>query len=203
MKVGILGGTFDPPHIAHLALAEAAREQLSLDSVLFIPAGEPWRKSGRAVTDAIDRLAMAQVAIEGNDAFGLSDIEVRHAGPTYTADTLRALAGERLDDSFWFIVGADALADLPNWHEPERIVQHAMLAVAPRGGDDAVPGTGGARSNVAEVPGIASERIVRFDAPRIDLSSSLIRERVRTGRSIRYLVPDRVRAYIEAHALYA
>lgn len=196
MKVGILGGTFDPVHLGHLLLAQEALEQLSLDEVLFIPAGEPWRKSNRPITDATHRLAMLQLAIDGNHAFGLSDIEVRRDGPTYTADTLAALAGERLDDAFWFIVGADALADLPNWHEPERIVRHAMLAVAPRDAQEV---------NVATltVPGLSPGRIVQFDAPRIAISSSDIRARAGAGRSLRYLVPDRVRQYIEAHGLYA
>ena len=195
MKVGILGGTFDPVHIAHLVLAQAALEQLALDQVLFIPAGEPWRKSHRAITDASHRLAMLELAIEGNDGFGISDIEVRRDGPTYTADTLASLAGERLDDAFWFIVGADALADLPNWHEPERIVRHAMLAVAPRDAQEV---------NVAalSIEGLTADRIAQFDAPRLAISSTDIRERVASARGIRYLVPDAVREYIEGHGLY-
>ncbi|MGH7622738.1 MAG: nicotinate-nucleotide adenylyltransferase, partial [Gemmatimonadaceae bacterium] len=132
VRVGVLGGTFDPVHNGHLILAEQARVELALDLVLFIPAGEPWRKSQRAITPGSERLAMLRLAIEGNDGFGISDIELRRPGPTYTADTLETLAAERLDDEFWFIIGSDALADMPNWHEPERIVRHATLAVAPR-----------------------------------------------------------------------
>ena len=195
MKVGILGGTFDPVHVAHLVLAEQARDQLGLDQVLFVPAGEPWRKAHRTITDATHRLAMLQIALEGNEDFALSDIELRRDGPTYTADTLAALAGERLDDAFWFMVGADALADLPHWHEPERIVKHAMLAVAPRDVQEV-------NLTALAVPGITPDRIVQFDAPRMAISSSEIRARIAAGRTVRYLVPERVRQYIEAHGLY-
>ena len=194
MKVGVLGGTFDPVHNGHLALAEHAREQLALDLVLFIPAGEPWRKAHRTITSAEHRLAMLRLAIDGNDAFGISDIELRRNGPTYTADTLEALAAERLDDEFYFIIGADALADLPNWHEPERIAQHAILAVAPR--DDRA-------ADAAEPPihGIAN-RIQRFHMPPIDVSSTDIRARVAAGASITDLVPPAVERYIRDQALY-
>jgi len=195
MKVGILGGTFDPVHLGHLVLGEQARAELSLDQVLFIPAGNPWRKGDRAVTPAEHRLAMLRVAVEDNDGFGISDIELRREGPTYTADTLAALAGERLDDAFWFIVGEDALADLPRWHEPERIVAHALLAVAPRTDGAAAPAT-------ALLPAAIRERTVRFPMPRLDISSTDIRTRVAAGRSIRYLVPDAVARYISEQGLY-
>lgn len=194
MRTGVLGGTFDPVHVAHLIIAEHAREALALDLVLFVPAGDPWRKSHRAITAAEHRLAMLTLAIAGNDAFGVSDLELRRDGPTYTADTLAALAGERLDDEFWFIAGADALADLPNWHEPARIVKHARLAVAPRDARDADVLAQG----VAEF----RDRIDLFDAPRLEISSTEIRARVAEGRSIRYLVPDAVAAYIAETGLY-
>ncbi len=194
MRIGVLGGTFDPVHIAHLRLAEEAREALRLDEVMFVPAGDPWRKSEHPITAAEHRLAMLELAVEGNDDFAISNIELRREGPSYTADTLEALAGERLDDEFWFIIGADALADLPNWHEPARIVAHARLAVAPREAQDA---------NVAAltIPGI-SERIDTFSMPELDVSSSDIRARVAAGRSIRYLVPDAVGGYIARQGLY-
>jgi nicotinate-nucleotide adenylyltransferase len=194
MKIGVLGGTFDPVHIAHLVIAEHAREALSLDTVLFIPAGEPWRKGHREITDAEHRLAMLQLAIAGNDVFGISDVELRRDGPTYTADTLEALAGERLDDEFWFIVGADALADLPHWHEPARIVRHARLAVAPRDVQDA--------NIVAQGVAEFRDRIDLFDAPRMEVSSTDLRTRVAAGRSIRYLAPDAVVDYVDKHGLY-
>jgi len=194
MRTGVLGGTFDPVHVAHLVIAEHAREALALGLVLFVPAGDPWRKSHRAITAAEHRLAMLTLAIAGNDAFGVSDLELRREGPTYTADTLAALAGERLDDEFWFIAGADALADLPHWHEPARIVKHARLAAAPRDARDADVLAQG----VAEF----RDRIDLFDAPRLEISSTDIRARVAEGRSIRYLVPDAVAAYIAETGLY-
>ncbi len=196
MRVGILGGTFDPVHLGHLILAEQARAELPLDLVLFIPAGDPWRKSHREVTGAEHRLAMLRLAVEDNDAFGISDIELRREGPTYTADTIEALAGERLDDEFFLIVGADALADLPNWHEPGRIIRHAILAVAARAGERA---SGIALSSV---PGVA-RRTVQFEMPRVDISATGIRERVAKGRTIRYLVPAPVERYIAEQGLYA
>jgi nicotinate-nucleotide adenylyltransferase len=194
MKVGVLGGTFDPVHLGHLILADQAREALALDEMLFIPAGEPWRKSSREITTAEHRLAMLGAAIDGNDAFGISEVELRRPGPTYTADTLEALAGERLDDIFYFIIGADALADLPAWHDPARIVLHALLAVAPR---DGLPAT----RRVPGVPGIEG-RIEQFAMPRIEISSTDIRARVAAGTSIRYMVPAAVEAYIRKHKLY-
>jgi nicotinate-nucleotide adenylyltransferase len=194
VNVGILGGTFDPVHNGHLLLAERAREQLQLDEVLFIPAGDPWRKSNRVVTPAEHRLAMLQLAIADNDAFGISGVELARGGPTYTADTIEALASERLDDAFWFILGSDALDDLPNWREPERIVRHAMLAVAARESRDVDE----AASRVPKV----RDRIVPIVCPRYDVSSTDIRARVAAGQSVRYLVPEPVRLYIEERGLY-
>jgi nicotinate-nucleotide adenylyltransferase len=195
MNVGVLGGTFDPVHNGHLILAEHARTQLALDIVLFVPAGDPWRKSHRAITPAKHRLAMLMLAIEGHPALGISDIELRHAGPTYTADTLEALAAERLDDAFYFIVGADALADLPAWHEPARIVQHAMIAVAQRSGSEV-------EAAIAAVPQLA-HRIVRFDMPATSISSTDVRAHAAAGDNITTLVPPPVARYISEHNLYA
>lgn len=196
MRLGILGGTFDPVHIAHLVMAEEAIAQLSLDEVLFLPAGDPWRKSDeRRITEAQHRLAMLRIAIAGNSRFGISDLEVRREGPSYTADTLAALAAERLDDEFFFLLGADAFADIPHWHEPHRIVDHAILAVAPREMADV-------RDLLSRATGIDLDRVRRFEMPRIDVSSTDVRERVRLGRPVRYLLPAGVWEYIEGHGLY-
>ena len=135
MRVGILGGTFDPPHIAHLILAEVAREQLNLDKVLFIPAGDPWRKSDRTVTSGSHRLAMTKLAIKGNAAFEIDDCEIRREGATYTVDTLRELRARlHPDDVLVFLVGQDALADMPHWRDPAGIAEAAVIAIAPRDG---------------------------------------------------------------------
>jgi nicotinate-nucleotide adenylyltransferase len=196
MRIGILGGTFDPVHIGHLIMADEAIAQLSLAEVLFVPAGDPWRKSDeRRITPAEHRLAMLQIAVAGDDRFGISDIEVRREGPSYTADTLAALAAERLDDELVFLLGADAFADLPHWHEPHRIVGHAMLAVAPRA-------TADLRDLLARVTGISLDRVLKFEMPRVDVSSTDVRERIARGRPVRYLLPPGVASYIDEHGLY-
>ncbi len=228
MNTGILGGTFDPVHLGHLILAEQARAHLGLDRVLFVPAGQPWRKSHRAITPAAHRLAMLRLAIgdgavEDRDdgvsdgagdadrrgdsrdardgAFEISEIELRRPGPTYTADTLAQLAAEHPDDAFYFIIGADSLADLPNWHEPQRILREATLAVAPRGDDVAVDIDATAQALRVPAADLKSS-IAELPMPRIEITSTDIRARVREGRSIRYLVPAAVEAYIAEHRLY-
>jgi nicotinate-nucleotide adenylyltransferase len=180
----LLGGTFDPPHLGHLVLAECAWQQFG-GRVLFVPAGDPWRKAGMKVTAAEHRLAMSELATGPNPNFGVDAREVSRPGPTYTVETLEALVAAGHEEIV-LILGADALHDLPNWKEPERIRELATLAVAARE-DDEVP----------EGPGIVALRM-----PLIELSSTLVRERVAEGRSIRYLVPDAVRDYIAHHRLY-
>ncbi|MEX2246335.1 MAG: nicotinate-nucleotide adenylyltransferase [Dehalococcoidia bacterium] len=194
MRVGLLGGTFDPVHNGHLSLAEHAMTGLRLDEMLFVPAGEPWRKGHREITAGEHRLAMLRLAIEGSDAFGICDIELRRPGPTYTADTVEELAGERLDDEFWFVLGADALADIPHWHEPERIVRHAKLGVAARAGEDLMAAVGA-------VPQFTG-RIEVFEMPRVDISSTDVRIWVASGRSVAGMVPPAVEAYIRERGLY-
>ena len=187
MAIGLLGGTFDPPHIGHLALAECARVQLGLDRVHFLPAGDPWRKAGAGVTPRGRRLAMTRLAIAGNPDFLLDAREIERDGPTYTVDTLRELRDEGVG-GIALILGGDALADMPAWREPEAIAALATLAVAPRGDEQAAPAAGAA-AVVVEMPPIA-------------LSSTLLRERVRAGKPIRYLTPEAVEAYIRGHGLY-
>jgi len=199
MRLGVFGGTFDPVHIGHLRLAESAREEaeLSLDKVLFVPAGEPWRKKERLVSAAAHRMAMLRLAIEGNDAFELSKVELEREGPSYTVETLEALAKQQPGDELFLIMGEDALADLPKWREPERIVALAKLAVASRG--DSSP----ERLDAIEkaLPGVLA-RVIWVPMEVLQISGSDIRESVRRGWSIRYLVPDAVEAYIHQHALY-
>ena len=185
MRLGVLGGTFDPVHIGHLVLGEAAREQLSLDSVLFVPAGMQWRKSGREIAPADHRVAMVELAVADNPAFEVSTVEVERPGPSYTADTLEELA-ETPDAQLFLILGKDAYGDLPNWVRPERIRELATLAVAARNGEGVT----------VEPPA------VRLEMPEIGISATAIRERVAAGRSIRYMVPAAVEAYIRKHGLY-
>jgi nicotinate-nucleotide adenylyltransferase len=206
---GILGGTFDPIHIGHLAIAEEARETLGLERVVFVPAGEPPHKPGRRISAASDRLAMVARAIADNPAFELSRLEVDRPGPSYAVDTLQILAdhsrevGQRPD--LTFILSDEALAGLPTWREPRQLLELARLAVVPRafsgsnGRDRPVPID---RAWVAQqFPGLEG-RVVFLDGPRLAVSASEIRDRVAAGRSVRYLLPPAVLAYISDHDLY-
>jgi nicotinate-nucleotide adenylyltransferase len=193
LRLGILGGTFDPVHLGHLILAETAREENSLDRVLFIPTGLPWRKSGRNIAPAEHRLAMLRLAIEGNDSFEISTVEVDRGGPSYTADTLEELGDTYPGADFFFIMGEDSLADLPNWRRPQRIVELATLLVAGRGGAEGPPGSA--------PPGLEA-RVEWLRMPLVQISATDIRERVRRGRSVRYFVPAAVEEYIREHGLY-
>ena len=198
MRLGVLGGTFDPPHVGHLILAEEARTRLRLERVLFVPAGDPWRKAGQDITPVEHRLAMVRLLLVSDPYFEVSTLEVERQGPSYTVDTLEALHrqyGPGLE--LYFILGEDALHDLPNWKEPARLISLTWLAVAPRPPERAWTT---ADLEVA-VPGI-SERIVALPMPTIDISSSDLRERARAGLSLRYLVPLDVEEYIRRHGLY-
>lgn len=196
MKLGVLGGTFDPPHAAHLVLAEQARELLALDRVLWVPAGEPWRKAERAITPAEHRVQMVRLAIAGNEAFELSTLELERDGPSYSVDTLAALRELRPEDELVFVMGEDALHDLPNWREPERIIELAQLGVAAREGLRTSP-----EQLDGLLPGLAG-RVLWITMPRLDISATDLRERAAAGRSLRYLVPDAVARYIAQQAIY-
>jgi nicotinate-nucleotide adenylyltransferase len=194
-SLGVFGGTFDPVHLAHLAVAEAARDAQGLERVLFIPAGSPPHKLGHAITDAEDRLAMVELAIAGNPAFDVSRMELDRSGPSFTVDTLEALAATTRD--LTLIVSAEAFLELPSWHEPRRLLELARLVVLPR---DGYPDAGQAFLDAA-FPGVAT-RAVFLDGPRLRISASELRDRAASGRSLRYLVPDAVAAYIGDHGLY-
>ncbi len=195
--VGILGGTFDPPHLAHLAVAEEAREVLGLSRVLFIPAGQPWQKADRPVTPGRLRVAMLERAIAGNRAFVLDTGEIDRPGPSFTIDTLTALAASGAASDPWFILSSEALDGFATWREPERILSLARLCVVPRG-DAPMAALAAFRARFR----VADERLAVLDHPRLAISSTEIRARVRAGRSIRYLVPDAVAALIAEYALY-
>lgn len=195
-QIGLLGGTFDPVHLAHLRLGEEAAEQLGLDRVLFVLAPRPWRKADRRITATEHRLTMLRLAIADNPRFAVSTIELDRPGPTYTADTLQALRDELDPASLHFILGTDALNDLPNWQRPDAILRLARLAVAAR--------TGGSLPEPAvldsRVPGLGN--VERLQMPRLAISSTEIRRKAAAGRSIRYLVPNAVAEYIGSHGLY-
>lgn len=195
---GVLGGTFDPVHIGHLAAAEEAREALGLERILFVPAALPPHKVDRPVTAPEHRSAMVELAIARNPAFELSRIELDRSGPSYTVDTLEALAaGLETPGELVLIMSSEAFRDLRTWHRPERILELARIAVVPR---DGYPDAG--RAFLAEhFPGF-EDRAVFLAGPRLRLSGTELRERAALGRSLRYLVPDAVATYIGDHALY-
>ena len=198
MRVGILGGTFDPPHLGHLVVAQMALEQLVLEEVLFVPTGQPWMKTGQEVTAAYHRLAMVRLAVEENAAFRLSDMEVRREGPSYAVDTLEELRRARSFLEMFFIVGEDAVRELPRWRQPQRLLELCTLAVYRR------PAT--RRVTARELTALgtdASRRAVLLKGPRIGISATDLRERVAKGLSLRYLVPPAVEEYIQRHGLYA
>ncbi len=190
MRVGILGGTFNPPHIAHLIIAETIRVARSLDQIRWIPAGSPPHKS--TDTTAEHRLAMTRLAIAGNPGFVVSDLEIARGGASYTIDTVEALQETEPDVDFSLLIGSDSLADLLTWRRPDDIVARVPLIVYPRPGAEPNP----------EAATRYAGRISYAEAPLIDLSSQSIRHRVRQGLSVRYLVPDAVNAYIAEHDLY-
>jgi len=198
MKVGIMGGTFDPIHIAHLIIAEEARTRLELDRVIFIPAGEPWMKPGHIVSLAEQRVEMVKLAISSNAAFSLSLIEIERPGPTYTVDTLEQLLGELgYDTQLFLLLGWDSVAELPAWKAPYRVSKMATVVSFPRPGFN--------KPEVAALeramPGI-TERMVFLEEPYLEISSTGIRKRIADGGSVRYLVPDSVRQYIIEYRLY-
>jgi nicotinate-nucleotide adenylyltransferase len=195
--LGIMGGTFDPIHVGHLAIAEEARDALALDRVLFVPAGEPPHKSAESVTPVEHRVAMVAAAIVDNPDFELSTVEVDREGPSYTVETVEELARAYPGTELHVILSAETLAELPTWHEPDRLFAAARVAVVPREGYPAPDPAWLA----ASFPGRES-RVDYLEGPRLGLSSTAIRRRVATGRSIRYLVPDAVGSYITDQQLY-
>jgi len=200
-RVGILGGTFDPVHYGHLVIAEQVREALSLDRVLFVPAALPPHKIGLAITPARDRAAMVELAIAGNPTFAMSGVELDREGPSYTADTLVELTADAarrgVARELFFILSTEALAGLATWHDPDRILSLCRLAVVPRPGSP-MPG----RLELATRFGPNADRIVAVETVPLAHSASAVRARAAAGRSIRYLVPPAVEAYICEHRLY-
>jgi nicotinate-nucleotide adenylyltransferase len=195
-SVGVFGGTFDPIHHGHLAIAEEAREALGLEVVRFVPAAASPFKTERVVSDAGHRLAMVEAAIAGNPAFVSSRVELDRPGPSYTVDTLEAVAAEGIGDA-WLILSSEALAGLPRWREPGRILDLARLAVVPRGGFDPL----GDAWVAEQFPG-RQDRFAFLPGPLLPISGSVVRRRAAAGRSVRYLVPDDVARYIAHHRLY-
>ncbi len=198
MKIGVLGGTFDPIHTGHLVLAEEVRLRLGLAEVLFVPAGRPWLKSGTPISPAEHRVRMVRLAIAGRPYFKLSTMEVDRPGPSYTVDTMLKLKSQLASgEELYFILGWDNLEELPRWHEPKRLIELCRLVAVPRVGCP-VPDL---KTLEADVPGLF-KRVIMLDKPEIDISASVIRERVARGLSIEHLVPEAVGKYIREQKLY-
>lgn len=196
MRIGILGGSFDPVHLGHLKLAETAFKQADLDRVIFVPAGYQWRKADQEMAPAGDRCEMVRLAIAGQPHFELSTLEVERDGPSYSDVTLQALQKKWPEADLVFILGRDALDDLPDWHAPERVLELATLAVAGRAD------SGGSAPSEG-LPGGLRGRVIWLDMLPVNVSATDIRERVWSGRSIEGLVPEAVREYIAAENLYS
>ncbi|MEA2717371.1 MAG: nicotinate-nucleotide adenylyltransferase [Actinomycetota bacterium] len=192
-RLGVLGGTFDPVHIGHLAAAVNARHALRLDRVLLVVAHHPWQKSGRPITPAADRLAMVEAAVADRNGLEASRIEIDRGGDTYTADTLEQLHHEDPQTHLFLIVGTDVAAELHTWKRPDIVARLATLAVVGRGGVD-----------VHDAAALGPEwRVERVDMPPLDISSSELRQRLGDGRPVDFLVPDPVINLIRQRGLYA
>jgi nicotinate-nucleotide adenylyltransferase len=196
LRVGILGGAFNPPHIGHVVCAQEALERFELDKVLLIPVGEAPHREIEQDPGAEARLEMCELAVADDERFEVSRVEVDREGSSYTVDTLRGLAESSPDDERFLILGGDQAATLASWRDPDEVLKLATVAVVER--------TGFSREAIAvEIASLGGARYVRFfDMPRIDVSSTMVRRRVAGGRPIRYLVPDRVAGYIAEQGLY-
>ena len=198
MNIGVLGGTFDPVHAGHLVIAEEARLRLSLARVIFVPAGQPWLKTGRTLTPAVHRVEMVRQAIAAKPYFELSIIEVDRPGPSYSVETITILQQQLgAEARFFFLVGWDSLAELPQWKEPDRLIQLCKVVAVTRPGFSRPD----LKALESSVPGV-TQSVVWLDIPPVDISSSDIRKRVAQGLSIHDLVSDEVESYIKEKKLY-
>lgn len=196
MRIGVFGGTFDPIHMGHLAVAEEVRSCLELEEVCFVPAGDPWMKAGQPLTAAYDRLAMTRLAVEDNPFFRVSTVELEASGPSYTIDTLKALREEYGPEAkLFFILGTDAFVRFEEWKNPQGILDIAHLVVVDRPG-----ATTWAEDLGDELT--STGRVERVRSLHLEISASELRRRVAEEESIRYLVPEPVERYIYARGLY-
>ena len=201
MRIGVFGGTFDPVHLGHLIVAEQAREQGRLDEVWFVPAPRPPQKGGQPITRFEARVEMLALAIAGNPTFKIDEIEKERSGPSYTVETLAELQRRHPGDSFFLLIGSDSLLDLPNWRDPGGILARAGLLVTARPGSPLYTA-----DELRGRLGLAADAPLSLEvvwAPPIDIASRVLRRKVSEGRSIRYMVPRAVEAYIQDKRLYA
>lgn len=216
LRLGLLGGTFNPIHLGHLILAESFRERLSLDQVLFVPAGIPPHKDTHGIAAPLHRYAMVSLAVAGHPAFAASDVELRRSGPSYSVDTVEMLAGEWPGSRLFFLMGSDTFLDLPSWRTPERLAPWSTLAVGTRAESGFDPEGAAARAVLARIGGrgwarvpptpveaIAAGEVVLIEALSLPVSAREVRRRLLARESVRYLVPLAVAEYIVQHRLYA
>jgi nicotinate-nucleotide adenylyltransferase len=196
VRLGILGGTFNPPHLGHLVCAQEAYLELGLERVLLIPARIPPHKPVDEEPGPEHRLELCRLAAGEDDRFAVSDLEIKRDGPSFTVDTLEELHSQAPDSELFLIVGGDVAAGLPRWREPERVLALSTLAVAKR------RGTSRAAIEEALASLRGAERTRFFPMPRVGFSSTMVRTRVRAGQPIKYIVPDGVASYINEHELY-
>jgi nicotinate-nucleotide adenylyltransferase len=196
VRVGLLGGAFNPPHIGHLVCAQEARDQLGLELVVLVPFARPPHRELTEDPGAEARLELCRLAAAPEPRLEVSGIELERAGPSYTSETLRAWRERAPEDELVVLLGGDQAAALPDWHEPETVLELATVAVAEREGYEAAL----VRDRLSGLPG--AERVEFFAMPRLDVSSTLVRERLRSGRPLRHLVPDAVLEALSARGLY-
>jgi nicotinate-nucleotide adenylyltransferase len=196
VRVGILGGTFNPPHLGHLVCAQEAYRQLDLDQVLFIPARIPPHKPVTDEPGVEHRLEMCRLAVGGDERFTVSELEIERDGPSYTVDTLMELKTRAASNELVLILGGDIAAGLPRWHLPERVLELSTLAITRR------PGTSREQIDEALSRLGGGDQAEFFETPTIGVSSTMVRDRVRAGEPIRYLVPEAVAEHIELQSLY-
>jgi nicotinate-nucleotide adenylyltransferase len=192
-RIGLLGGSFDPPHLGHRALGRIARQTLALDELRWLPAAAPWQKLGRQMAPAADRRAMVAALIDGEPASVIDDHELQRGGPTYTIDTVRALQAESPGADWFLVIGQDQYARFDTWRDWPELLQRLTLAVAARAGQVPQP-----HAALASVP----HRLVVLPLPRIDITASDIRDRLHRGADVAELVGDAVARYIDHHGLY-
>ena len=210
MRFGVFGGTFDPPHVGHLRAAEAARETLGLERVVFVPAGRPPHKTGDEITEARQRVEMLRSAIAGNDSFEISALELEREGPSFTVDTLGSLTELYPNRDWFFIIGSDAFADLPTWKDWKRLIGEYRLLLLARPGysaEDARDVIPQEFSHCVFSPPFDADDprpsgVYLAEAPLLRVSASELRSRVREGHGVRYLVPEAVHQYIIQNRLY-
>jgi len=200
MRVGVLGGTFDPVHYGHLLLAETCREQCRLDLVLFLPAAIPPHKQTRDLTPADKRLEMLRLATAGHEAFAVSELEIQRGGVTYTVDTLTALREQRPHDEFFFLMGADSLCDLPAWRQAAKVCELSVPVVVRR--RDTPEPDFETLEGLVSAARLQEIRRHQVQMPLVEFSSTAIRQAVAEGRTIRYQTPRAVEKYLQTQGLY-